>query len=496
MFLAFILLIVFLLLLNAFFVLAEFAVIKVRPSQVEELIGQGSGPAKLLKEIQSKVDQYLSVCQVGITVASISLGAVAEKGFAHKIGELMGVTSGPAHTLAVSITVILASALHVVVGEQVPKMVAIRRPEASALWTARALRVSWYLFYVPLVVLNATTQAILRCFGIRGAHQEEQHSEEELRIILAQSQRTGLMSFRRLLFLENIFDLGGVKVRDAMRLRDGVRCLRVGASWEETFKVIRDSKFSRYPLLVGDGTMPVGVVHVKDLFYAEKPAEVDLRTIARPYVTTSEDVALENLLGDLQRHRGHLAMVKNAEGKWVGFLTLEDIIEEIIGTIEDEFEVEPPIHLADALTAERTVLGIEASSLEEAIGQAFGRVRPQALPLPPEKISRAVLERERAMSTYLGNGLAIPHARLEGIDKPSILFARSEAGIPIRNREEKAHLIFILMTPAGSPRVQVRLLAKICSLIDSEFVMERLLRAESPAAVVEAIRSAEPTTVR
>jgi tellurite resistance protein TerC len=188
-------------------------------------------------------------------------------------------------------------------------------------------------------------------------------------------------------------------------------------------------------------------------------------------------------------------MVKDATGKWVGVLSMEDIVEEIVGTIEDEFETEPPIYLADALTPGRVVLGLQASSLEEVIGQAFGSVPPGELPVAPEKIVKAVLERERAMSTYLGNGLAIPHARLEGIDKPALLFARSEDGIPIKGREEKAHLIFILMTPAGSPRVQVRLLARICGLIASEYVAERLRSASTPAAVVEAIRAAEPMTI-
>jgi tellurite resistance protein TerC len=223
-------------------------------------------------------------------------------------------------------------------------------------------------------------------------------------------------------------------------------------------------------------------------------ATADLKKLARPYLTVVEDMPLENLLGDFQRQRGHLAVVKNAEGKWAGVISLEDIIEEIIGTIEDEFEAEPRIFMADALTPGRVVLGIDASSLEEAIGQVFGRVAATELPLPVDRIVKAVLERERAMSTYLGNGLAIPHARLEAIDKPVLLFARSDAGIPIKGREDKAHFLFILLTPSGSPRVQVRVLARICGLIDSEYVVERLRKAETHAAVVEAIRAAEPMT--
>jgi CBS domain containing-hemolysin-like protein len=486
----YLLLAVLLLLLNAFFVLAEFAAVKMRSTRVEQLVAEGNAKAKVVQHVQGRLDEYLSVCQVGITFASIGLGFVGEPAFARMIVLATGLDTPTAHKVAVSISYLLVSFLHILLGELVPKSLAIRRAEGSALWTAVPLRFFRVLFWVPLVLLNGSANLILKLLGIPRSGGEDDHSEDELRIILAKSQRTGLMSFRRLLFLENIFDLGDIRVRDAMRLRDAVKVLRLGQPWEENLKVIRESRYSRFPLMDG-GDFPVGIVHVKDLFYAG--SEPDLRKIARPYLTTTEDAPLETLLGDLQRHRGHLAMVKNAEGRWTGFLSLEDIIEEIIGTIEDEFEVEPKIHLSDALSASRTVLGLEASSVEELIGQAFGRVPASELPLPVEKVVRAVLERERAMSTYLGRGLAIPHARLEGIERPILVFARSESGVPIPGRDEKAHLAFILLTPSGSPRIQARLLARICALIDSEYVADQLRKAETPLAVVEAIRAAEPT---
>jgi len=490
--LIYLLLAVFLLLLNAFFVLAEFAAVKMRPSRVDALVAQGNAKAKIVQHVQRRLDEYLSVCQVGITFASIGLGFTGKPAFAHLIMSLTGASSEVANPVAVGTAYVLVSFLHILLGELVPKSLAIRRSEGSALLTAMPLRIFHWVFYVPLIVLNSSANAILRLFGVSRDVKEEEHSEEELRIILARSQGTGLMSFRRLLLVENIFDLGDVKVRDAMRLRDGVKSLRAGAPWEENFKVIRETRFSRYPLVDGGG-FPVGVVHVKDLFYEgpEKLPTLDLKKVARPYLTTPEDAPLESLLGELQRHRGHLAMVRNAEGRWTGFISLEDIIEEIIGTVEDEFEVEPPIYLADTLSPGRTILGLEGSSLEEVIGQAFGRVPAEELPIPHEKVVKAVLERERAMSTYLGNGLALPHARIEGIEKPLTVFARSDQGVPVKGRDEKAHLIFVLITPAGAPRTQVRLLARICGLIDSEYVTEKLLRAHSPAEVVDSIRAAE-----
>jgi len=484
-----------LLLLNGFFVLAEFAAVRMRPSRVEELVAQGNVTAKIVQHIQTHLDDYLPVFQVGITLASIALGFVGQASADELVHKMLGINTRAASTVVFVIEYGLISFLHVLLGELVPKQIAIRKTETMALATSRPLQFFRGIFFLPIALLNGSARILLRLIGLPTDAKETEHSEDELRIILAQSQSTGMMSFRRLLFLENIFDLGDVRVRDAMRGRDGVKVLRASAPWEENFKVIRDSRLSRYPL-VGDAELPLGVIHVKDLLFEgpEKMAAADLKKLARPYLSTLEDIPLEGLLGDFQRQGGHLAVVKNAEGKWTGIITLEDIIEEVVGTIEDEFESEPKIFMGDALTPGRVVLGIDASSLEEAIGQIFGRVPASELPLPVDRVVKAVLERERAMSTYLGNGLAIPHARLESLDKPAILFARSDAGIPIKGREEKAHLIFVLLTPSGSPRVQVRILARICGLIDSEYVVERLRSAETHAAVVEAIRAAEPMT--
>ncbi|HZE96476.1 MAG TPA: CNNM domain-containing protein [Planctomycetota bacterium] len=484
-----------LLLLNGFFVLAEFSAVRLRPSRVEELVDRGNHTAKIVQHIQTHLDEFLPVFQVGITLASIALGFVGQAMAGEFVQFLIGVPPRAASIITFVVEYGMIVFLHVLLGELLPKQVAIRKTEQMALISSRPLVFFRGILLLPIWLLNGSARFILRLIGLPAKVKEEQHSEDELRIILARSQSTGLMSFRRLLFLENIFDLSEVRVRDAMRGRDGVRLLRAGAPWEENFKVIRETRLSRYPL-VGDAELPLGIVHIKDLLYEgpEKMSSIDLRKIARPYLSAMEDLPLENLLGDFQRQRGHLAVVKNAEGKWVGIISLEDIIEEVVGTIEDEFEVEPRIFMADALTPGRVVLGIEASSLEEGIGQMFGRVAATELPLPVDRIVKAVLERERAMSTYLGNGLAIPHARLEAIERPVILFGRSDAGIPVKGREDKAQLVFILLTPSGSPRVQVRLLARICGLIDSEYVVERLLKAETHAAVVEAIRAAEPMT--
>ncbi len=204
--------------------------------------------------------------------------------------------------------------------------------------------------------------------------------------------------------LKNVFDLGELKVRDAMRPRSQVRCLLLDNSWAENLETIRAYRFSRYPLIDKDSEMPVGIIHLKDTLFADDH-NIDLSLIRRPFISTHEDTLLEWLLADMQRKRIHAALVFNGQNKWTGFLTLEDVIEEIIGTIRDEFEDEEQISLTEALTEERIQLGIEADNTADAVRNALERIRPESLPVSKESIVRAIEDRERMVETYLGNHL-------------------------------------------------------------------------------------------
>ncbi|MBI3098944.1 MAG: DUF21 domain-containing protein [Planctomycetes bacterium] len=497
---ALLLLLAFLLiLLNAFFVLAEFAVIKVRPTKIEELVDQGDPRARVVQHIQTHLDEYLSVCQVGITFASIALGFVGEPAFARLVEPVLTMAGlgrpEVVHGVAISIAYVLVSFLHILLGELIPKSLAIRSAVRASLFTAIPLRFFHVLFYIPLIVLNGSANALLRMMRIPSAPHLDQHSEEELRILLSRSQERGMMSFRRLLLMENVFDLGDLKVRDAMKPRRQVKTLDAAAVWDQHWKTIVESRFSRYPLM--DGERPLGIVHVKDLVFegTERMPKVDLRKLARAFATTTEDTPIETLLAELQRKRAHLALVNDKEGRWTGFITLEDIIEEIIGTVEDEFEVEPALRLGEALAADRIVLGVKAESIAGAVEAIFAQLPAGSLQLPVERVRQAVLQREAAMSTYLGRGLAIPHARLEGIEKPVAILGRSEEGVRIKDREERAHLFFILLTPASAPHIQARLLAKIAGIMESEFVEARLLEAETRQQVHEAILAGEASAL-
>jgi CBS domain containing-hemolysin-like protein/mannitol/fructose-specific phosphotransferase system IIA component (Ntr-type) len=490
-----------LLLLNAFFVLAEFGAVKVRSSKIEELVNQGNARAKLLQHINENLDEYLSVCQVGITTASIALGFVGEP-LAQKLLEPwiegLGIEHVAAwsHGIATAIGVVVVSGVHVLFGEQIPKLIAIRNADRVASLTAVPLRISRMIFFLPLKVLNGASQLILGLLGLRAPAAEE-HSEDELRIILDRSQSTGVMSFRRLLFMENIFELGELKVSDAMRRRGGIRYLHLHAPWEMNLEVLRTYRFSRFPLLEAENAeKPVGILHVKDLLLRPLDGPPDLRALARPFVSTTESTPLESLLAEMQRRRQHVAIVFGAGGAWTGFITMEDIIEEIIGTVADEFESEAAINLADVLTPERVVLGLEAGSLAAAIRKAIAGLGRDELGVPPETATRAVLERERIAGTYLGKGIALPHARIPGLAKPILLFIRSENGIPVEGTPERANLLFVLLTPAGMARVHQRLQARIAGIIEnSEYVEDRLRQAQDAAEVIDVIRTGEQASL-
>jgi CBS domain containing-hemolysin-like protein len=475
---------------NAFFVLAEFAIVRVRPTRVAELIEERQPRAPLLQQIQANLDVYLGVCQVGITLASVALGMVGNSA----IDVVLGHAPGGALRQAVAIVVsyVVVSGSHIVLGEQVPKSIAIRVADSTALACALPLYRFRQLFSPALWVLTHLTQWTLHLLSMRRATDEETHTEEELRIILEHSQKRGLLSFRRLLFMENVFDFGELTARDAMRSRSAVRCLEADLALTANLEIARSSGFTRYPLMVGDKTRPIGLVNLKDLVLRPAVTIPDLESIVRPILTTTESTPLESLLSEMQRRRIHAAIVNSSDGQWTGFITLEDIVEEIVGTINDEFDEEEPVRLADTLAADQIFLDVQASSPVAAVRQALRQVRPDRLPLPAEQMVDAIERREQLVGTYVGHGIAMPHARLNGLGRPLVMILRSPSGIPCSGTPELAHLLFVLLTPAGQPRIHLRLQSTIAGILhESEFVKDRLMTAGTPEDILEAIRTGE-----
>ncbi len=500
MVLIYLLVAVLLLFLNAFFVLAEFSSVKVRSTQVEALVEKGNRRARILERIQANLDEFLSVCQVGITLASIGLGFVGEPAFAELllpavrwVGISGVATSITAHTISIAVAYLLVSFLHIVLGELFPKSLAIRSTVRIALWTALPMVAFRYIFIAPIWILNGAVNLVLRIFRIPPITRDSAHSEEEIRIILDRSQSSGMMSFRRLLWMENVLDLGPLTVRNAMRARRTVRTLSLARGAEEIDRITAEFKHSRYPVVGEDPETPIGYVHIKDLFLAVRAGRSidDLRPFVRSCPQFREQDPLEQRISEMQRKATHIAMVFSAEGRWTGIITLEDMVEELIGTVEEEFPVEPTVRLADTLAPSHTLLDVEGDSILSATRNALLRIRASDLPVSREAIMLSIAERERLGSSYVGKRLAIPHARLARLAAPMVIVARMKTPLSAPVPGEDINLLFILVTPSDIPRIHQILLSHIAGIFESDFLEGKLEDAASAVELHSAIVTAE-----
>lgn len=483
--------------LNAFFVLAEFSSVKIRPTQIEVLIAQGNRKAIRAKKILDHLDEYLSVCQVGITLASIGLGFVGEPAFVawlHPLISFLGnglFTEVLAHGIAITVSFIMVSFLHIVAGELIPKSIAIRSTEKSVLWISTPMLIFRFLFAVPIWVLNSTVNVILGLFRLSSLGVHAAHSESEIRAILDQSQSSGILSFRSLLILENVLDFGALTVRNAMKVKRLVKCVSLEWSLSEVRKFIAENRHSRYPVLAQGSEEPLGFIHLKDLYFAEEKKQI--KELIRPCSKVNEHESLEKLLSLMQRKGHHMVLVYDNQNRWSGMITMEDAIEEVIGMVEEEYPVETPVNLSDFLTPERVLLDVEGKSILETVAKALAAFPQDKLPVSKELILKHVAEREKLGSSYVGHHLAIPHARLENLERPLVFLLRlkNEMPAPTGKRDETIRFLFLLLTPATSARIHQILLSHIGGIYDSDFLETRLEEAETAAQIHEIIITTE-----
>jgi magnesium and cobalt exporter, CNNM family len=483
-----------LVLLNGFFVLAEFALVKVRASRIEELVRQGSRRALVTREMVAHLDNYLSATQLGITVASLGLGWVGKPAFAGLIEAVIALpgwwSSAASYTASVTVSFLFITFLHILVGELVPKSMAIRRSEQSALAIAYPMRWAYRLFYLPMLILNGASNWVLKRIGLEAGHAEVAHTEQELRILLFTAQTSGGFSLNRLLLLENIFDLGHQTVKDAMIPWSRVQYLSRSAGREEVMRMLAEHRFSRWPVLDPVTAVPNGYLLMKDMI-VQPPGDTAWRHLIRPLQVASPDERLELTMQALQGDGANMAIVLD-NGRAVGLITLEDILEEIVGKIEDEYPRLPRLYLRDALEAGGVVFDLDAETSEQAIRCLAAAIPPDNLPQGVD-VAVLALARERQLSSDIGHGVAIPHARCPGLAKPLMVVGRSVEGIPFNAQQaEPARLIFLLVTPLERPNLQVFLLAQLASVVGSEFIRERLYRAQSRQELVEIIAAADP----
>lgn len=363
-----------LVLLNGFFVAAEFALVKVRPTQLDPHVAAGSRRGSVARHMVTHLDAYLSATQLGITLTSLALGWVGEPAFSWVVEPVValvpGASPGLVHSLSITLAFMVITVLHIVLGELAPKSLAIRKPEASTLAVALPL----YLFYkatFPVIwLLNHSANALLKLVGVEPVSESElAHDEGELRLLLASSSASTLAPAKREL-LDNIFALSDRLARQIMVPRGDVVYLSTQRSLEENLAIARASEHTRFPLCDGDLDHVIGLIHIKDLFRARSPL-ASLAEVARKISFIPETLDLDRLLRRMRVERLHMAAVLDEYGGVSGIVTLENVIEEIVGPIQDEFDSEKPELVQKGENVYLVSGGMLVDELEQALGLEF-----------------------------------------------------------------------------------------------------------------------------
>lgn len=339
----------FLVLLNGFFVAAEFAIVKVRISQIEVREDINKTLSGVAKSIVNNLDGYLAATQLGITLASLGLGWVGEG----VVTELLlrffhffnfNLTEETAHTLSVPIAFAFITVLHITFGELAPKSIAIRYPTNTTFAVSLPLRVFYFVFRPFIWLLNGFANFILRVFGIKSVHGSEIHSEEELKMIISESHEGGAIEETERDLIRNVFDFDDRRVSDIQTLRKNITAMRADFTLQQAINFAISEGYSRYPVYTTSLDDIIGVIYTKDLMRtmmaARKPDT--LQPLIRKTYFISESKKIKELLKEFQVKRMQMAIVTNEIGEVSGIVSMEDILEELVGEIQDEYDNEKP----------------------------------------------------------------------------------------------------------------------------------------------------------
>lgn len=337
--------IILLVAMNGFFVASEFSIVKIRPSRLDTLIKEGVTEAEKAKLVTEHLDAYLSVTQLGITIASLGLGWIGEPTVIAILQPIFDMISLPVqveHTIAFVFGFSIITAFHIVLGELVPKSLSIQKTESIVLFVAGPLIFFDKIFYPAVWFMNHVANAILGMLGVEAASEaEEAHSEEEIRLLMEESHKQGYIDKSELTYLDNVFEFSDRRAGEIMVPRTDMVCLYLEDSLEENIKIAIKEKMTRYPVCDGDKDHVVGIVHVIDLLQEVQNKEKrDLRKLMRAPIIVPESIEISKLLRMLQKRRAKMAILADEYGGTAGIVTMEDILEEIVGEIQDEFDDE------------------------------------------------------------------------------------------------------------------------------------------------------------
>lgn len=338
-----IVLIVVLIALTAFFVATEFAIVKLRTSRVDQMVNEGRKNALAVRKVTSNLDGYLSACQLGITITALGLGWLGEptvEKILFPVFQDLGVPVSTSHIVSFAIAFMLITFLHVVIGELAPKSIAIQKAEQVTVWTAPLIIFFYKLMYPFIWVLNGSANMLVRAFGMRPASEhEEAHSEEEIRIILSESYESGKINKTEYGYVNRIFEFDELLAREIMVPRTDMVCLYTDKSLSENLSIIKKEQYTRFPVASESKDHIIGFINTKQFFlhYDNQP-DFDLQKLIQPLLIVPEVMPIKKLLPTMQQQRVHIALLLDEYGGTSGLITIEDILEEIVGEIRDEFD--------------------------------------------------------------------------------------------------------------------------------------------------------------
>lgn len=336
----------FLIAATAFFVATEFAIVKVRSTRIDQLVAEGNKKAKRAKKVITNLDEYLSACQLGITITSLGLGWLGEPTFEmilHPLFEWIGLEGNVTSILSFLIAFSVVTFMHVVVGELVPKSFAIQKAEQLTLNFSGPLLLFHNIMFIFIRALNGTARGVSKLFGLKAVSESDvAHSEEELRMILTDSYKGGEINHSEYEYVNSIFEFSDRTAKEIMVPRTEIVSIEKDLSVKEVVEVMGVEQYTRYPVIDGDKDHVIGLVNLKQLLtaYIQNPANGDKRVeeYIQPIIRIFETIPISDLLLKFQQERIHMAILMDEYGGTSGLVTIEDIIEEIVGDIQDEFD--------------------------------------------------------------------------------------------------------------------------------------------------------------
>ena len=361
---------------TAFFVSFEFAIVKIRSTRIDQLVSEGNKKAIAAKTIVSNLDEYLSACQLGITVTALGLGWLGEPTVEHLLRPLftkLNTSESAAGILSFIIAFASVTFIHVVVGELAPKTIAIHKAEAVTLLFAKPMIIFYRIMYPFIKVLNGSARMIVGVFGLKPASEhEEAHSEEELQLIISESYKSGEINQSEYKYVNNIFEFDDRIAKEIMVPRTEIVVFDRSHTLAECLEIVKVENYTRYPVIDGEKDNIVGMLNMKEVmtdYISGKNLDTSIDEYTRPVIQVIESIAIHDLLVKMQKERVHMAILMDEYGGTAGLVTVEDILEEIVGEIRDEFD-EDEVNEINKISEHKTV--VDGKVLIDEVNDLFG----------------------------------------------------------------------------------------------------------------------------